>query len=162
MINNWNNSYILDKKISCIMTEANQIRKEICQKYLSMCQKISHIPNGSLVKYLSTPTTKSFYLDIIFRGNDKLNFTSRLTDRDIILLTRALDGYENVRGGLRRLFDILIFRTMNCQMQGLRFLLNVWKIVLQQSVSMFRGMLQGRLVLIKLGQHFKILNQSNI
>jgi hypothetical protein len=79
------------------MTEANQVRKEISEKYLVMCEKISHTPNNSLVKYLSTPTTKSFYLDIIFRGNDKTNFSSRLTDRDIILLTRALDGYESVR-----------------------------------------------------------------
>lgn len=61
-----------------------------------MCQKISHTPNNSLVRYLSNPTAKSFYLDIVFRGNDKLNFSNRLTDKDIILLSSALDGHENV------------------------------------------------------------------
>ncbi len=62
-----------------------------------MCKKISHEPNNSLVRYLSNPITKSFYLDLVFRGNDKLNFNNRLTDRDLILLTSALDGHENVR-----------------------------------------------------------------
>ena len=57
-----------------------------------MCSKISHEPNNSLVRYFSNPVQKSFYLDLIFRGNDKLNFSHRLTDRDIILLTTALDG----------------------------------------------------------------------
>ena len=61
-----------------------------------MCQKISHNPNNSLTRYLSNPATKSFYLDIIFRVNDKLNFNNRLTDRDLILLSSALDGHENV------------------------------------------------------------------
>lgn len=75
------------------MTDVNQVRKEISEKYMSMCQKISHSPNNSLVRYLSTPIPKSFYLDIVFRGNDKTNFNNRLTDRDIILLTSSLDGY---------------------------------------------------------------------
>lgn len=75
------------------MTDVNTVRKEIGNKYTNMCEKISHSPNNSLVRYLSTPITKTFYLDIIFRGNDKTNFNNRLTDRDIILLTSALDGY---------------------------------------------------------------------
>lgn len=57
-----------------------------------MCKKISHEPNNSLVRYLANPASKSFYLDVIFKGNDKLNFNNRLTDRDLILLTSALDG----------------------------------------------------------------------
>ena len=78
------------------MSDVNSLRKEISDKYIAMCQKISHEPNNSLVRYLSNPVAKSFYLDLIFRGNDKLNFNSRLTDRDIILLTSALEGQENV------------------------------------------------------------------
>lgn len=61
-----------------------------------MCQKINHAPNNSLTRYLSNPGAKSFYLDLVFRGNDKLNFSHRLTDRDLILLTSALDGHETV------------------------------------------------------------------
>ena len=78
------------------MTDINETRKIIVDKYASLCEKITHEPNRSLVRYLSNPVPKSFYLDIIFRGNDKLNFSNRLADRDIILLTSALDGYENV------------------------------------------------------------------
>ncbi len=40
---------------------------------------------------------KSFYLDVIFRGNDKLNFSNRFTDRDLILLASALETHEKVR-----------------------------------------------------------------
>lgn len=75
------------------MSDVNLIRKQIGEKYVSMCQKISHSPNNSLVRYLENPSTKSFYLDLIFRGNDKINFSNRMTDRDIILLTSALDGH---------------------------------------------------------------------
>jgi len=32
-------------------------------------------------------------LDLIFRGNDKHNFTSRLVDRDIIVLCECLQQY---------------------------------------------------------------------
>ena len=85
---NWN--IILISFIS--MSDVNEIRKEIASKYVSMCEKISHQPNNSLVRYFSNPAPKSFYLDLIFRGNDKLNFNSRLTDRDIILLTSALES----------------------------------------------------------------------
>jgi hypothetical protein len=36
---------------------------------------------------------KSFYLDLIFRGNDKLNFANRFSDRDLILLVSALETH---------------------------------------------------------------------
>lgn len=75
------------------MTDINTLRKQISDKYITMCQKISHTPNNSLTRYLANPVTKSFYLDIIFRGNDKLNFNNRLTDRDLILLSSAIDGH---------------------------------------------------------------------
>ncbi len=75
------------------MTDINILRKQISDKYTTMCQKINHSPNNSLVRYLVNPTAKSFYLDLIFRGNDKLNFNHRLTDRDLILLSSSLDGH---------------------------------------------------------------------
>lgn len=78
------------------MSDVNAIRLEIAEKYASMCKKISHQPNNSFMRYMSNPVAKSFYIDLIFRGNDKLNFNSRLSDRDVILLTSALEGHENV------------------------------------------------------------------
>jgi hypothetical protein len=44
------------------------------------------------VRNFSNLTAKSFYLDLVFRGNDKLNFANRFTDRDVILLSSALEG----------------------------------------------------------------------
>lgn len=78
------------------MSDVLVIRKEIVYKYQELCKKIEHQSNNSFVRSFGGATTKSFYLDIIFRGNDKLNFNNRFTDRDIILLTSALETHENV------------------------------------------------------------------
>ena len=51
------------------MSDVNKARKEISDKYASMCTKISHVPNNSLVRYLSNPIHKTFYLDLVFRWN---------------------------------------------------------------------------------------------
>ena len=66
------------------------------KKYQELCKKINHEPNHSLVRCFSNPVAKSFYLDVVYRGNDKLNFNNRLTDRDVILMTSALESYENI------------------------------------------------------------------
>lgn len=104
------------------MTDVNKVRKEIADKYSAMCQKISHTPNNSLVRYLSNPIQKTFYLDLIFRGNDKTNFNNRLTDRDIILLTSAVDDYKTVLFCLSRLSDISISLSINSLMWGWKYL----------------------------------------
>jgi hypothetical protein len=72
------------------MSDISNVRNEIVGKYKELCIKINHMPNSSFVRNFSNITVKSFYLDIIFRGNDKLNFSNRFTDRDIILLSSAL------------------------------------------------------------------------
>ena len=61
-----------------------------------MCRKISHEPNSSFVRNFAAVPAKSFYLDLIFRGNDKLNFANRFSDRDLILLVSALESHEKV------------------------------------------------------------------
>jgi hypothetical protein len=81
------------------MTDVGVVRSEVLEKYRELCRKISHEPNASFVRNWGGATSKSFYLDLIFRGNDKLNFSNRFCDRDVILLSSALEGREQVRLG---------------------------------------------------------------
>lgn len=79
------------------MSDIAAIRNDVLEKYKELCKKINHTPNTSFVRNFSNITVKSFYLDIVFRGNDKLNFANRFTDRDIILLASALESQEKVK-----------------------------------------------------------------
>ena len=75
------------------MTDIAVVRTEILEKYRELCNKINHTPNTSFVRTFGNSTAKSFYLDLTFRGNDKLHFGNRFTDRDIILLSSALENH---------------------------------------------------------------------
>lgn len=78
------------------MTDIAVIRTEILDKYKELCCKINHVPNASFVRTFGNSTVKSFYLDLVYRGNEKLHFGNRFTDRDIILLSSALENHEKV------------------------------------------------------------------
>ena len=78
------------------MNDTGALRSEITDKYRELCTKIGHEPNTSFVRGFATAPVKSFYLDIIFRGNDKLNFNHRLSDHDVILLSSAFENHEKV------------------------------------------------------------------
>ena len=78
------------------MTDINLIRKTLAEKYSEACGKIMHPPNQGIVRVLTNPTVKSFYLDLIYRGNDKVNFAHRMTDKDIILLSEVVPEYSNI------------------------------------------------------------------
>lgn len=75
------------------MSDIAIVKTEIVNKYKELCEKISHTPNASFVRTFSSSTVKSFYLDLVYRGNDKLHFGNRFTDRDIILISSALEGH---------------------------------------------------------------------
>ncbi|EAS05339.1 hypothetical protein TTHERM_00695730 (macronuclear) [Tetrahymena thermophila SB210] len=75
------------------------LRSSIAQKYSEHCEKIHHQPNKALIRELVNPSHNAppndeqggnTSLDIIFRGNDKLNFSSRLRDKDLIILCETL------------------------------------------------------------------------
>jgi hypothetical protein len=82
------------------MTDINELRGQLAKKYEEACQKISHPPNKGITRQLQTPVVKSFYLDVIYRGNDKLNFGHRMTDKDVILLADILREHQNVQAFL--------------------------------------------------------------
>ena len=91
------------------MTDINLIRKTLAEKYSEACGKIMHPPNQGIVRVLTNPTVKSFYLDLIYRGNDKVNFAHRMTDKDIILLSEVVPEYSNVNKGTTQIIRNLDF-----------------------------------------------------
>lgn len=68
----------------------NEIRKSIANKYKESSERISHKINQGIVRQFTDPILQSLYLDVIYRGNFKLNFGHRMTDKDLILLTDCL------------------------------------------------------------------------
>jgi hypothetical protein len=78
------------------MSDIGVVRGEVLEKYKELCRKINHEPNSSFTRNFAAVPAKSFYLDLVFRGNDKLNFANRFSDRDLILLASALEGHEKV------------------------------------------------------------------
>lgn len=77
--------------------DTQKLKEIISKKYQLECEKESQPPNKSLLKYFNLPmSSKSQYIDIIFRGNDKYNFTSRMSNKDLIYLCTAFDESASV------------------------------------------------------------------
>ena len=61
------------------MQEIVNIRLAMAKKFAENCKNINIEVNKSLCRDFMEPSlVKSEFLDIIFRGNNKLNFTTRL------------------------------------------------------------------------------------
>ena len=77
------------------MDEAKiQIKKsQIIATYKNKCEKIEHKPNSSVINYLEEPSPQDEDLNLIFRGNYKLHFSSRITDNDIITLSSSFKNF---------------------------------------------------------------------
>ena len=88
-----NDFLFIDLSYKLQMADVQVVRGEVLDKYRQLCGKINHTPNASFVRTFGNATVKSFYLDLVFRGNEKLHFGNRFTDRDIILLSSALEGH---------------------------------------------------------------------
>ena len=51
---------------------------------------MSYFENVSLIRTFETHVPKSNFLDLIFRGNDPLNFNHRMSDKDLIVFSDAI------------------------------------------------------------------------
>ena len=72
---------------------AELIKTEVLEHYIQKC-KISNVaPHRAFVRYLEETQDENDALEIVIQGNDKLNFTSRLTDPHLIALCLTLDKY---------------------------------------------------------------------
>ncbi len=78
------------------------MRGDIAGAYQAVCESIKHPFNQALVRTFSTPVAKTNYLDFVFRGNMKLNFRSRVYDKDLILFSDVLKNHV----GLIRHIDL--------------------------------------------------------
>lgn len=71
-------------------------RLEILSGYKLKCKDLNLDPNSALIRTLEEPGPEEFCIDIIFRGNYKLNFSNRLQDQDLIILTSLLENYTEL------------------------------------------------------------------
>ena len=50
-------------------------------------------PHRAFIKYLEETYDENDALEIVIQGNDKLNFTNRITDNHLIAICSTLDRY---------------------------------------------------------------------
>jgi len=88
--------------------DAHKLKDIISRKYQLECEKDSHPKNKALVKTLDTPIdTKTEFIDLIFRGNNKYHFTSRLVDKDLINLCAAFEESASVLRHIDLSFNLI-------------------------------------------------------
>jgi len=75
------------------MSHVLDIKAKIAKAYEENCAKAEVTLNKALVRYLNEPEPDPERLNLIFRGNHKLNFSSRLSDEDLILLCSAAEPF---------------------------------------------------------------------
>lgn len=75
------------------MSKAVDIKAQIAKSYEENCVKAQVAINKALLRFLNQPEPDPEKFNIVFRGNHKLNFSSRLSDEDLILLCSAAEPY---------------------------------------------------------------------
>lgn len=76
---------------------AQRLKEIVNSKYQLECEKSSIPKNKALLKMLATPIDpKNEALDMIFLGNNKYHFTSRMGDSDLIALCAAFEESASV------------------------------------------------------------------
>jgi predicted component of type VI protein secretion system len=78
-----------------------KVKEKIAHDYKNQCLKLSLPFNEVLCRNFSG-TPKSLEaeekdtdsIDIVFRGNDKWNFASRMKDKDLLILCQVMDTYK--------------------------------------------------------------------
>lgn len=61
--------------------------------YRQRCEAMEIEPHRAFIKYLEETFDENDALEIVIQGNDKLNFTSRITDQALIVICATLDKY---------------------------------------------------------------------
>jgi Ran GTPase-activating protein (RanGAP) involved in mRNA processing and transport len=75
------------------MQSIRDVKEQLAKAYKDACEKTKTKLNRALNRYLEEVDTGKSTLDIIFRGNNKVNFSSRLSDQDLILLCSILEPH---------------------------------------------------------------------
>ena len=88
--------------------DVQKLKGIIYKKYQLECEKEAHPQNKSLSKMLDLPiNSKSQYIDVVFRGNDKYNFSSRLSDKDLSILCESFAESASVIRHLDLSFNLI-------------------------------------------------------
>lgn len=77
------------------MISITDLKKKIGEAYKKACETTETKVNKALIRFFEEGDPGKQKFNLIFRGNHKLNFSSRLSDTDIILLTNVLEPYVN-------------------------------------------------------------------
>jgi len=75
------------------MSQVTEVKQRISEAYKENCTNSDVAPNKALLRFLEEPEAEKETFNLIFRGNHKLNFSSRLSDEDVILLCAAAEPY---------------------------------------------------------------------
>lgn len=67
---------------------------KIATDYELQCKSLSINPNQAIIRTFKTKE-ESDEVNLVFRGNFKLNFNQRMTDKDLIVLLAAADHFKD-------------------------------------------------------------------
>lgn len=70
--------------------KANQ---QIAKDYESQCCKLAMEPNKAICSCFEKRDSQ---VSLVFKGNDKLNFTKRMSDKDLIILCNIMENYKDL------------------------------------------------------------------
>ena len=77
--------------------DINAIRALIAENYEKSCFNMGQEPNKSIIREFKIEIPKSIKeLDIVFKGNDKLNFTTRMKSSDLIILCEIFENFTEL------------------------------------------------------------------
>lgn len=72
---------------------AELIKSDVLDLYLSRCKSSGIEPHRAFVRYLEETMDENDAIEIVIQGNDKLNFTNRVSDKALIAICSTLEQY---------------------------------------------------------------------
>ena len=82
------------------------MKEKIASDYKNQCDKLSIPANKALWRNFDSPIRgptngggdeeDSESINIVFKGNDKLNFSDRMRDKDLIILCQVMENYKEL------------------------------------------------------------------
>ncbi len=61
--------------------------------YVMKCEQLGIVPHRAFMRYLEETYDENDSLELVIQGNEKLNFSNRLTDEGLMALCAALEPF---------------------------------------------------------------------
>ena len=68
-------------------------KQDVLNSYYEKCEGLGLQPHRAFIRYLEETYDENDSLEIIIQGNDKLNFSNRLSDEQVMALCTSLEPY---------------------------------------------------------------------